>query len=76
MVKIMNKILIIDDQKPIRNALREILEFEKYDVDEASEGRMALKMIKNYPYDLIFSCTFQIIRPGYFFPIFKWLIKW
>ena len=54
MVKIMNKILIIDDQKPIRNALREILEFEKYDVDEASEGRMALKMIKNYPYDLIF----------------------
>ena len=50
----MNKILIIDDQKPIRNALREILEFEKYDVDEASEGRMALKMIKNYPYDLIF----------------------
>ena len=54
MVKIMNKILIIDDQKPIRNALREILEFEKYDVDEASEGRMALKMIKSYPYDLIF----------------------
>ena len=54
MVKIMNKILIIDDQKPIRNALREILEFEKYNVDEASEGRMALKMIKNYPYDLIF----------------------
>ena len=54
MVKIMNKILIIDDQKPIRNALREILEFEKYDVDEASEGRIALKMIKNYPYDLIF----------------------
>ena len=50
----MNKILIIDDQKPIRNALREILEFEKYDVDEASEGRIALKMIKNYPYDLIF----------------------
>ena len=50
----MNKILIIDDQKPIRNALREILEFEKYNVDEASEGRMALKMIKNYPYDLIF----------------------
>jgi len=54
MVKIMNKILIIDDQKPIRNALREILEYEKYVVDEASEGRMALKMIKNYPYDLIF----------------------
>ena len=54
MVKIMNKILIIDDQKPIRNALREILEFEKYDVDEASDGRMALKMIKNYTYDLIF----------------------
>ena len=54
MVKIMNKILIIDDQKPIRNALREILEYEKYVVDDASDGLMGLKMIKSHKYDLVF----------------------
>ena len=50
----MNKILIIDDQKPIRNALREILEYEKYVVDDASDGLMGLKMIKSHKYDLVF----------------------
>ena len=54
MVKIMNKILIIDDQKPIRNALREILEYEKYVVDDASDGLIGLKMIKSHKYDLVF----------------------
>ena len=54
MVKIMNKILIIDDQKPIRSALREILEYEKYVVDDASDGLMGLKMIKSHKYDLVF----------------------
>ena len=53
MVKIMNKILIIDDQKPIRNALREILEYEKYVVDDASDGLMGLKMIKSHKYALL-----------------------
>lgn len=54
MVKIMIKILIIDDQKSIRNALREILEYEKYVVDDASDGLMGLKMIKSHKYDLVF----------------------
>ena len=31
----MAKILIIDDEKSIRKTLREILEYEKYQVDEA-----------------------------------------
>ena len=30
----MPKVLIIDDERSIRNAIREILEYEKFDVDE------------------------------------------
>jgi len=49
----MSKILIIDDEKSIRTSLREILEYEKYEVDEAADGPEAVKMIKNESYDMI-----------------------
>jgi DNA-binding response OmpR family regulator len=35
----MAKILVIDDEKSIRDALRDILEYEGYDVDEAQDGQ-------------------------------------
>ncbi len=35
----MPKILIIDDEKAIRRTIKEILEFEKYTVDEAEDGQ-------------------------------------
>ncbi len=47
------KILIVDDERSIRNSLREILEFEKYKVEEAVDGEEALEKIKNTLYDLI-----------------------
>ena len=50
----MSKILIIDDERSIRRALREILEFENYEVHEAENGREGLDKIKNTGYDLIF----------------------
>ena len=34
----MAKILIVDDETPIRRTLRDILEFEGYEVDEAVDG--------------------------------------
>jgi len=44
----MEKILIIDDEKSIRNTLREILEYEKFEVEEAKDGKEGLdKLIKN-----------------------------
>ncbi|MGB3848588.1 MAG: sigma-54 dependent transcriptional regulator [Tunicatimonas sp.] len=49
----MTKILIIDDEKPIRGSLREILEYEKYTIDEAADGEEGLKMIANGQYDLV-----------------------
>ena len=49
----MSKVLIVDDERSIRHTLRDILEFEKYDVDEACDGMEALVKIKQHPYDVI-----------------------
>lgn len=50
----MSKILIVDDERAIRRALREILEFEEFEVDEAENGRQGLEMAKSENYDIIF----------------------
>lgn len=50
---LMSKILVIDDEKSIRSSLREILEYEKYEVDEAADGMEALKMIKSGGFDAV-----------------------
>lgn len=50
----MGKILIIDDEASIRRALREILEYEDFDVDEAGDGKEGLEKAINNAYDLIF----------------------
>lgn len=47
------KILIVDDEKSIRNTLREILEYEKYDVDEAENGQLGINMITKNEYDVV-----------------------
>ena len=49
----MSRILIIDDQDPIRRVLREILENEKYQVDDANNGLKAVEMLKEQEYDVI-----------------------
>lgn len=46
-------ILVIDDEKAIRKTLSEILSFEGFAVDEASDGIEALKKIKEGNYDCI-----------------------
>ena len=50
----MKKILIIDDERAIRSTLKEILEFEKYEVDDAEDGTVGLKCLESKSYDLIF----------------------
>lgn len=49
----MAKILIIDDEKVIRGTLKEILEYEKYTVDEAQDGEEGLKKIEANEYDVV-----------------------
>ncbi len=49
----MSKILIIDDEKVIRATLREILEYEKFDVSEAQDGAEGLKKLMEEDFDLV-----------------------
>src|SRR6185436_3033328 len=49
----MPKILVIDDEKSIRNTLKEILSYEHYDVHEAPDGLEGLKMAEKEKYDVI-----------------------
>ncbi len=51
----MAKLLIIDDERGIRNTLREILADEGHDVDVAENGKQGLDMAQNKAYDLIYS---------------------
>jgi len=51
----MKKILIIDDDKSIRKALREILIEEGYKVDEAMDGHEGYHLIKSNKYDCVLS---------------------
>ncbi|WP_448528671.1 sigma-54-dependent transcriptional regulator [Raineya sp.] len=50
----MAKILIIDDEASIRNALRGILEDEKHEVKEAKNGDEGLNMLSNEDFDVAF----------------------
>ncbi|RYY70472.1 MAG: sigma-54-dependent Fis family transcriptional regulator [Chitinophagaceae bacterium] len=49
----MANILIIDDEKAIRKTLTEILSFEGYKIDEASDGEEGLKRFGEKSYDLV-----------------------
>jgi len=49
----MARILIIDDERAIRNALREILEYENYQVDDAEDGPSGIELVGKESYDVI-----------------------
>lgn len=49
----MPKLLIVDDELSIRRTLREILEFEKYEVEEAADGMECLVKVKQSKYDVV-----------------------
>ena len=51
----MAKILVIDDERAIRNILKETLEFEGYKVDIAENGAQGIEMAQGGSYDLIYS---------------------
>uniref|UniRef100_UPI0040473C9E sigma-54-dependent transcriptional regulator n=1 Tax=Algoriphagus sp. TaxID=1872435 RepID=UPI0040473C9E len=49
----MAKILLIDDERFIRSSLREILEYENYEVVEAQDGAEGLQKIRDEEFDLV-----------------------
>ncbi len=48
-----HNILVIDDEKSIRDILKEILEDEGYNIDTAEDGEKGLELFSNRPYDVI-----------------------
>ncbi len=57
----MSKILIIDDERAIRSTLREILEYEDYQVDDVDNGVDGLNLIKKGDYNLVL-CDIKMNR--------------
>ncbi len=49
----MAKILVVDDELPIRRTLRDILEFEGYEVDEATDGLDCVSKIQREKFDVV-----------------------
>ncbi|PSQ83333.1 MAG: Fis family transcriptional regulator [Bacteroidetes bacterium QH_2_63_10] len=49
----MPTVLVVDDEASIRRTLREILEYEDFDVEEAVDGEEALAAIREHQYDLV-----------------------
>lgn len=49
----MSRILVIDDERSIRNTLKEVLEYEKHEVDLAEDGPVGLEMFSANSYDVI-----------------------
>jgi two-component system, NtrC family, nitrogen regulation response regulator NtrX len=57
----MARILVIDDEKSIRNTLKEILEYEKFVVEDAADGIEGLKLVDSNSYDVIL-CDIKMPR--------------
>jgi DNA-binding NtrC family response regulator len=55
------KILVVDDERAIRNSLKEILTDEGYEVDTAEDGAAALALAEREHYNIIFC---DIKMPG------------
>jgi len=57
----MPKILVIDDERAIRNTLKEVLEYENYEVDIAEDGEKGLKLFDSNNYDVVL-CDIKMPR--------------
>lgn len=49
----MATILIIDDERPIRSTLREILEYEKITIEEAENGQKGIELFEKIQFDAV-----------------------
>ncbi|HOJ43399.1 MAG TPA: response regulator, partial [Syntrophorhabdaceae bacterium] len=55
------RILVVDDEKGIREGCRRILAAEGYAVDVAENGNKGLDLVKTNPYDLL---IVDLMMPG------------
>ncbi|PSQ83549.1 MAG: Fis family transcriptional regulator, partial [Bacteroidetes bacterium QS_1_65_9] len=47
------KILVVDDEASIRRTVRDIFEYEDFEVEEAEDGEEALEKVRSQQYDLV-----------------------
>ena len=57
-------ILVIDDEEPVRTVLRQMLEKEGYNVEEAADGAVGLSLLQDHPIDLIITDLFMPEKEG------------
>ena len=49
----MPRILVIDDERSIRNTLKDVLEYEKYEIDLAEDGTSGIELFGQQQYDAV-----------------------
>jgi CheY-like chemotaxis protein len=57
----MARVLVIDDQEPIRRIVRRALEMEQHDVLEATDGAMGVRLLREAKVDVVIT---DIFMPG------------
>ena len=60
----MARILVMDDDRPLRGALRVVLEAAGYDVMEAADGEAGLRLHREHSADLVLVDIFMPGRDG------------
>ena len=60
----MSRILVIDDEKHIRNIIKKFLEKENYTVDVAENGRIGLGLYNKNPADVVITDLFMPEKDG------------
>lgn len=58
----MARIIVIDDQEPIRRIVRRALENEQHQVLEASDGEAGMELLQGEPVDVVIT---DIFMPGW-----------
>ncbi len=61
----MYRILVVDDEKNIREVIKEYAEFEGHEVSEACDGMQAIEMVKSNDYDIIIMDVMMPRLDGY-----------
>jgi CheY-like chemotaxis protein len=58
-------VLVVDDEKAIRTAVRDVLEMEGFQVAEAEDGSKAMQLVGLQAPDLIFCDIFMPLKDGF-----------
>ncbi len=60
----MKRILVVDDEEPIRSMLTQTLEHEGFTVDTAENGEVGMELFAKQTYDLIITDMIMPVKDG------------